>query len=134
MNIEVLDEIDTDYIKEIKKLGFKYSLFINPSDPRDLGALRLKFFDLGSVEKMSSFSLDDFQKNARVYLNDETFNTNIEKLNFETNKVIYSNNKLYPSKIHYKKDVSFNLGERSNVIDDPLFWEDFEHFYFSYEK
>lgn len=129
ISIEMTDEITPKFVKDIKNIGIKCIGFINSDDTRNLGDIRLKFFDLINIDKISSFSLEDFKNRVKNYLNqDDDFS--LENMKFKTNKVIFANNKVYASKAHFKKDIAFNLGGTSEILDDHLFWEDFEHFYF----
>lgn len=132
ISIEVSDDLTTDYLKNLKNLGFGYVLFLNSDSNQNLNDLRLKFFDYGAIEKLENFSLEDFQKKVRIYLNNPDFVVNLDKLMFRSQKTIFANNKIYSSKIHFLKDSNISsVGENCGVIDDRLFWEDFEHFYFT---
>ena len=77
--------------------------------------------------------MTNFKDKVKTYQNKE-IDLDVERMYFQTNKIIVANGKAYPSKIHFKKDMPFNPGERVKTIDDPLFWEDIEYFNTFYAK
>lgn len=130
LTIEVCDDITVEYIKQLKNSGIKFVLFTDEKDKDKVSKLRFKFFGISKIEQLQKTTLDDFKNKSNLYRNQKEFVAELSDLKFNTNKVLFGNGKLYPSKIHFKKDVSFNLGESAQIIDDELFWEDLEYNYF----
>ncbi len=130
LTIEVCDDITVEYIKQLKNSGIKFVLFTDEKDKDKVSKLRFKFFGISKIEQLQKTTLDDFKNKSNLYRNQKEFGAELSDLKFNTNKVLFGNGKLYPSKIHFKKDISFNLGESAQIIDDELFWEDLEYNYF----
>jgi hypothetical protein len=130
LTIEVCDDITVEYIKQLKNSGIKFVLFTDEKDKDKVSKLRFKFFGISKIEQLQKTTLDDFKNKSNLYRNQKEFVAELSDLKFNTNKVLFGNGKLYPSKIHFKKDVSFNLGESAQIIDHELFWEDLEYNYF----
>ncbi len=130
LTIEVCDDITVEYIKQLKNSGIKFVLFADEKDKDKVSKLRFKFFGISKIEQLQKTTLDDFKNKSNLYRNQKEFVAELSDLKFNTNKVLFGNGKLYPSKIHFKKDVSFNLGESAQIIDHELFWEDLEYNYF----
>ena len=116
--------------KQLKNSGIKFILFTDEKDKDKVSKLRFKFFGVSKIEQLQKTTLDDFKNKSNLYRNQKEFSAELSDLKFNTNKVLFGNGKLYPSKIHFKKDISFNLGESAQIIDDELFWEDLEYNYF----
>lgn len=130
LTIEICDDITVEYIKQLKNSGIKFVLFTDEKDKDKVSKLRFKFFGISKIEQLQKTTLDDFKNKSNLYRNQKEFGAELSDLKFNTNKVLFGNGKLYPSKIHFKKDISFNLGESAQIIDDELFWEDLEYNYF----
>lgn len=130
LTIEITDDITIDYIKLLKNSGIKFAVFTTEKDPEKLSEIRFKFFGITKIEQLQKTNLDDFKNRVKMYRNEKDLEVDISDMSFNTNKVLYGNGKLYPSKIHFKNDVSFNLGDSAQAIDHELFWEDLEYNYF----
>jgi hypothetical protein len=130
--LKISDAISISYAKELKQSGIRCRFVTEEKDEEKIKKIRLDLFDVTLVEKINKKSKQNFLNEAKEYSNSSLEKINIDNLHFRTNKYIISNNKIFLSQSHFYKDISTpsfdsNIGK---VIDDDLFWEEIDHFYF----
>jgi ADP-heptose:LPS heptosyltransferase len=155
LNVEVLKQLkqniiiltykitkDTDFnnVKEIKRSGIKHRFVSDIQDEKELSELRLKFFELGLIEKITKRTKDNFWTESKQYLNFEldkdTALSQDGNLWFRSNKFTLSEGKIFLSKSAWRKNLPTTSFENNvmNLIDDPELWEDLDYFYIFKQK
>ena len=109
-----IDNFSEDYLLALKKIGIKFSLICRNEEM--LSKIRFKFFDW-VVEKYSCNKKKDLDFCKEVCNN--TY--------YESNKVLISKNKEYPSKASWKAGIE-SKQKKLKIIDNEDFWEEVEHF------
>jgi hypothetical protein len=109
------DSITLEYLKDVKSLGIKIDLIAK--DGENWGALAEKFFDFG-LEKDETF---DKKSVKAIDMIDET-------CLFSSEKIILSEEKVFASKLAWKNNQP-KLDRLAKVVDDPVFWEELDHFH-----
>ncbi len=109
IHYEIDENTNNDYLNLIKKLGLPIKLFRTSEE--DINSFRLKFFDWG-VEFLPKIKKPE--------------NCKEDNLQFQSGKLVFSNNKKYPSRFHAVNSVD-SEGIYHNVFDDEVFWEDADH-------
>ena len=87
---------------------------------------KLAYLDYGLVHQIPEKSQNDFNELK-----------NQKKLYYKSNHFIIHNNGFYPSTaalLRLKHSTPSMTHEPYEVIDDPLFWEEEEHFHFFEKK
>lgn len=107
-----------NYFESLKKIGINFQL-VSFLDDEKLNSIKIDYFDIGNINKQ--FLID------KNYIK----NININNLYFKTNKLILSNNKIYPSNAHRLLDIE--IKENNEIIDTSKFWEE-SNFFLFYEK
>ena len=115
LNFIASNDLDIDYINNLKLSGIKISL-VAP-DNNQWCSLAEKFFDFG-LEKEETIDKNKIK--------------NINKIDeacvFSSEKIILSRGKVYSNKLFWQKDLP-KLEKYAKVVDHPTFWEDSEHFH-----
>jgi ADP-heptose:LPS heptosyltransferase len=109
------DSITLEYLKDVKSLGIKIDLIAK--DDENWGMLAEKFFDFG-LEKDEAF---DKKSVKAIDMIDET-------CLFSSEKIILSEEKVFASKLAWKNNQP-KLDRLAKVVDDPVFWEELDHFH-----
>jgi hypothetical protein len=109
------ESITLEYLKDVKSLGIKIDLIAKYND--NWGALAEKFFDFG-LEKD-----EVFDKNTV-----KTLDMIDETCLFSSEKIILSEEKVFASKLAWKNNQP-KLDRLAKVVDDPIFWEELDHFH-----
>lgn len=115
MTLVVDENTSIDYIESLKSLGIKLSLIAKDSEKWQ--SLAEKFFDF-NLEKEKVLEKKDIKNIDKID----------EKCMFSSQKVILSRGKVYSDKCSWNNDLP-KVQKYSNVIDDPVFWEESEHLY-----
>lgn len=130
------DETSLDYIKSIKTLIPKTTFFTKEKDEVKLAALRFRLFDVVNIEQVTELTRNDAVNWAKDYLNESEekkldITTQLCQAHVKSNKFLLSSGKVYLSYAHFKTQKSIeNLNQNvADVIDDPEFWKDINHFY-----
>jgi hypothetical protein len=109
------DSITLEYLKDVKSLGIKIDLIAKNDE--NWGMLAEKFFDFG-LEKDEAF---DKKSVKAIDMIDET-------CLFSSEKIILSEEKVFASKLAWKNNQP-KLDRLAKVVDDPVFWEELDHFH-----
>ena len=109
------DSITLEYLKDVKSLGIKIDLIAKYDE--NWGTLAEKFFDFG-LEKDEIF---DKKSVKAIDMIDET-------CLFSSEKIILSEEKVFASKLAWKNNQP-KLDRLAKVVDDPVFWEELDHFH-----
>ena len=110
IHYEINENTNNDYLNLIKKLGLPIKLFRTTEE--DINTFRLKFFDWG-VELLPTTKKPN--------------DLDLDGLKFQSGKLVFSDNKKYPSRFHAINCID-SEGIYHNVFDDEIFWEDSDHF------
>ena len=119
------DDNNPDFIRKVKEKSINYLLRSRHGD--DVTSdFKLTYLDYGLVNQIPQKSQNDFAE-----LKDK------KELYYKSNHFIIHNNKFYPSTaalLRLKHATPSMTHEPHEVIDDPLFWEEQEHFHFFEKK
>ena len=137
--IEDNDVIGVDFIARVKEKSINYLLRSRASDD-EIKDYKLAYFDYGLVDQISQKNQEDFEelkgeknlfyKSRHFIIHNSTFYTSSaslladEFINMNVEDPAKRQNSGFPSMEH----------EPQPVIDDPLFWEEEEHFHFFVKK
>tara|TARA_Y100000361_G_C11159022_1_gene345956 strand:- start:793 stop:1974 length:1182 start_codon:yes stop_codon:yes gene_type:complete len=115
------DDNDPDFIRMVKENSIN-NLLRTRKTGEDLKDIKLKYLDVGMIQVIENKSSDNFED-----LKDKS------NLYYKSKHFIIHNNKFYPGTASLKQ--SRYGGETMNhepheIIDDPVFWEEEEHFQF----
>ena len=133
------DAKGVNFIATAREKSIKYLLRSRASD-EEINDYKLAYFDYGLVHQISKKRQEDLKELKRK-----------KNLFYKSNHFIIHNNKFYLSSAALLADELFNSsvddpkGRRNSgfpsmehepqpVIDDPLFWEEEEHFHFFVKK
>jgi hypothetical protein len=110
-----MDEIPLKYLECLQKNNIDIKLLVK--DKSILNDIRVKYFNfvVDFFEPVSKRP-DDVPENAQFF----------------SNKAIVDGENVYPSKFHWRNKDKV-IDKPDNVVDNPLYWEDLEHFYI-YER
>ena len=120
----IQEDNDPNFIRAIKRKSIQY-LLRSRQDEKQTADFKLDYFDYGLVEHVRDRNKDDF----------ESFKGK-NKIYYKSNRFIIHNNNFYPSTAALLRNIHATPSmehEPHEVIDDPLFWEEAEHFHF-FEK
>ena len=137
--IEDNDVIGVDFIARVKEKSINYLLRSRASDD-EIKDYKLAYFDYGLVDQISQKNQEDFEelkgeknlfyKSRHFIIHNSTFYTSSaslladEFINMSVEDPAKRQNNGFPSMDH----------EPQPIIDDPLFWEEEEHFHFFVRK
>tara|TARA_R100001082_G_scaffold48047_3_gene25806 strand:+ start:15933 stop:17117 length:1185 start_codon:yes stop_codon:yes gene_type:complete len=120
----VEDDHDPNFIKRVQANSITY-LIRTRKDGDFLKDLKLEYFDYGMIQPIKKRCQEDFSE-----LKDKN------NLYYKSKHFIIYNNKFYPSTAALMRNIHASPTmdhEPHEIIDDPLFWEEEEHFQF-FEK
>ena len=137
--IEDDDVAGVDFIARVKEKSINYLLRSRAPD-NEIKDYKLAYFDYGLIEQISRKNQEDFEELK-----------GIKDLSYKSSHFIIHNNSFYTSAATLLADEFLNMttedpAKRQNnglpsmehepqpVIDDPLFWEEEEHFHFFTKK
>lgn len=115
LNIIASNEISESYLNKVKSLGIKLNLSapFNEHWPE----LCEKFFD---------FKLEKDEKPTKLKI--KNISEIDENCIFNSEKIIFSEGKVYSCKLFWEKKQP-KLDKRAKVVDDQTFWQDSDYFY-----
>ena len=119
------DDNDPSFIKKTKEKSIQY-LMRSRKKEEQTNDFKLDYLDYGLVERIPPRSQNDFEE-----LKD------LKNLYYKSTHFIVHNNKFYPNTaafLRLEHSSSTMEHEPYPVIDDPLFWEEEEHFHFFVKK
>ena len=119
------DDNDPDFIRKVREKSIKYLLRSRHGD-EVTSDFKLAYLDYGLVHQMPQKSKSDFSELK-----------NKENVYYRSNHFIIHNNSFYPSTaalLRLKHGAPAMNHEPHEIIDDPLFWEEEEHFHFFEKK
>tara|TARA_R110000824_G_scaffold379495_1_gene571509 strand:- start:44 stop:1273 length:1230 start_codon:yes stop_codon:yes gene_type:complete len=133
--IEEDDVGGVDFIAKVKEKSINYLLRSRAGDD-EIKDYKLAYFDYGLIEQIPKKTQEDFKELK-----------GIKKLFYKSHHFVIHHGSFYTCSAAVLKDEFFNMGiedptDRQNsgfpsmdhdpqpVIDDPLFWEEEEHFHF----
>ncbi len=115
------DDHDPSFVEKLKSHSITYLLRTRKTG-EELDDLKLDYLDLGAIQPIEEKTKEDLK---------ELKNKN--KIFYKSKHIIIHNNKFYPSTaalLRLKQGSTTMDFEPQEVIDDPLFWEEEEHFHF----
>jgi hypothetical protein len=132
-------EEGVDFVKKVSEKSIN-CLLRSRKTGDELNDCKLKYFDHGLIHEIPPRTQEDFEELKGK-----------KNLYYKSNRFIIHNNSFYLSSASLLEDEFFNLGaepqeerkksgfpsiehEPQPVIDDPLFWEEEEHFHFFEKK
>ena len=115
LNVIASNQISEEYLTKVKGLGIK----LNLSGPFNDGwsALSEKFFDF-KLEKDEVFTKSRIENASKID----------ESCDFNSEKIIFSEGKVYSCKLFWEKKQP-KLDRRAKVVDDQAFWQESDYFY-----
>lgn len=115
LNVIASNQISEEYLTKVKGLGIK----LNLSGPFNDGwsALSEKFFDF-KLEKDEVFTKSRIENASKID----------ESCDFNSEKIIFSEGKVYSCKLFWEKKQP-KLDRRAKVVDDQEFWQESDYFY-----
>jgi len=119
------DDNSPEFIKKTKGKSMRY-LLRSRKEKEQTSDFKLDYLDYGLVEQVIPRSQNDFEE-----LKD------VKNLYYKSTHFIIHNNKFYPSTaafLRLEQGSPSMEHEPYPVIDDPLFWEEEEHFHFFEKK
>ena len=119
------DDNDPSFIQKVKEKSITY-LLRSRKEKEQTSDFKLDYLDYGLVNQMPTRSQNDFEELK-----------GLENLYYKSTHFIIHNNKFYPSTVAYSKNIQGSSSMQHDpqpVIDDPLFWEEEEHFHFFVKK
>ena len=120
----ITDDHDPEFIKKVKSKSITF-LLRTRKDEASIRDLKLDYFDLGMIQPIKEKNKNDFK---------ELKNKN--NLFYKSKHFIVHDNQFYPctAALNRLKQGSPTMEhEPQEIIDDPIFWEEEEHFHF-FEK
>lgn len=112
---EKTEDIPTQYLEAVKKMGVSVKILLRKEE--SLKDFRAKYFE---------FNVDLFSPHQK-----KPENIPVDA-KFCSNKMVVEGENIYPSRAHWK-NYQKSIDNSSSIIDNPLYWEDIEHF-FIYER
>lgn len=131
LSYEVSIEDDPKYFLLLKKTGIKLTIFSRERDATKLSELRIKFFDVCTIDKVDVLGKDNFFGERDKYLNSSIDRTlNLDNLLYRSNKFMLSKGQIFPSKAAWKLNLPSPAFEQNvgKIIDSPEFWEEFVYY------
>ena len=119
------DDNDPAFIKKVKEKSIQY-LLRSRKEEEQTNDFKLNYLDYGLVERILPRSRDDFEELKGH-----------ENLHYKSTHFIIHNGQFYPSTaafLRLQQGHPTMEHEPQPVIDDPLFWEEEEHFHFFVRK
>ena len=120
------DDNDPIFVKKLRSKSINTLLRSRKSE-EEIQDLKLDYVDYGLIHKVPEKSKEDFSE-----LKDKN------KVYYNSNHFIIHNNKFYPSTASLVRGIqgrgSIKQEEPCEIIDDPIFWEEEEHFHLLEKK
>ena len=119
------DDNSPTFIRKVKEKSIQY-LLRSRKEEKQTNDFKLDYLDYGLVHQIPSRSRVDFEELKKR-----------KKLYYKSAHFIIHNNKFYPSTAAFLRleQGSYSMEhEPYPIIDDPLFWEEEEHFHFFVKK
>ena len=113
------------FIQKVKEKSITY-LLRSRKEKEQTSDFKLDYLDYGLVNQMPTRSQSDFEELK-----------GLENLYYKSTHFIIHNNNFYPSTAAYSKNIQGSPSMQHDpqpIIDDPLFWEEEEHFHFFVKK
>jgi hypothetical protein len=115
LNVVASDQISEDFLIKVKSLGIKLNLSAPFND--NWSSLCEKFFDF-KLDK------DEVITKSRI----KNVSDIDESCNFNSEKIIFSEGKVYSCKLFWEKKQP-KLDRCAKVVDDQAFWQESDYFY-----
>lgn len=131
LRIEV-DNVTENWLKIIKKIGLPVNHYTLEKDEAKLRKKRLDLIGTCYFEQIGYPDKNVAKTNSEIYTNKKFVDSfDIGKTKFKSNKFMFSNDKFYLSKAHWKANLSITALDQNNgdIIDSEDFWLDQNHFY-----
>jgi hypothetical protein len=131
ISYEIDEKANPTYIQFLKKTGIKLKIFSKESDDTKFNLLKLKFFDICFIDRLSMTTKKQaFEEFSRYQNKTVDFFSNSEKILYRSNKFLLSNGKIYPSKAAWEVNLPTSSFQQNvgRVIDSNTFWEEFTQF------
>lgn len=143
LSADEADQPSLDYVATVKALFPQHAFFTKETDIQIVANIRFKYLDHCLIEQTKDVTQADYITNSLLYLNREDtpqnrldiasessyIDANGCALRFRSNKVILAKGGAYPSIAHLEANRPIqSLGDEADVIDNPLFWKDLNHF------
>ncbi len=119
------DDNSPAFIRKVKEKSIQY-LLRSRKEEKQTNDFKLDYLDYGLVHQIPSRSRADFEELKKH-----------KKLYYKSTHFIIHNNKFYPSTAALSRLEQGSPSmehEPQPIIDDPLFWEEEEHFHFFVRK
>jgi|TARA_R110002051_G_scaffold324711_1_gene423271 hypothetical protein len=123
--IEDDDIAGVNFIAKVKEKSIMCLLRSRAQD-EEIKDYKLSYFDYGLIHQVPEKNKEDFEEL-----------TGKKKLYYKSNHFIIHNNSFYPSSAALLKEIQGTPSMDHDpypIIDDPLFWEEEEHFHFFEKK
>ncbi len=134
-NHEMVDGLlpSFEFVKIVKAIIPQNTWFSKEQDEKKLSNLRLKYFDICFIEKLTETTKQQALEGVRIFLNQKEFDLDgkLSKIKFKGGKFILSKSKIFISYAHLSADKSINnfTENTCDIIDNQEFWKDLNHFY-----
>ena len=119
------DIAGVNFISEVREKSINYLLRSRASS-EEIKDYKLAYFDYGLIQQICEKNKKDFEELKGK-----------KGLHYKSNHFIIHNNSFYPSSAALLKQIHGTPSmdhEPYPIIDDPLFWEEEEHFHFFVKK
>lgn len=134
---EIDDQCPQSYVAALPTLIKHHTFYTKERDAAKVAALRMRFFDLCTVQQSNDVSREDYITSALAYLNwapekrsvlEEEITSG--RLRFKSNRYILSDGKMYLSTAHLRLDQPTDsfANNGAAAIDDPDWYRDLNHF------
>jgi len=118
VDFEIDGEFTEDYIDGLKHAAIPFTLSSRAESEEELRDIRMKFFDY-TINKSDQPTKEDYDFSL----------TEGQKYFFQSNKFILSKGEMFSSQTNWKNNrPTTDLKEWGEVVDEPEFWEEADHF------
>ncbi|MAH51122.1 hypothetical protein CMI37_35220 [Candidatus Pacearchaeota archaeon] len=119
------DDNSPDFIRMVKEKSINYLLRSRKTE-EETNCFKLDYMDYGLIHQIPQKAQNDFEELKGK-----------KKLHYKSNYFIIHDNKFYTSEAALRRGVHHTPSmqhEPFEIIDTPLFWEQYDHFHFLEEK